>query len=400
MIEYILILTIILLTGSIWGWAIPAITILQIVLSVAYFFYKKGIYKISIQKSNLVMVIILLIVYVFNMGVVSELNIFSKSHILIFTSIICLFLIAESIVRERFINKYINIIFVMSAMSLLFWGMARYGIMIAPMMVDPGNGNLYNMNFFYIYRAYSSFPVLNEFNERNIGVFWEGGVYQAFVNIALFLLIDQKKRKYFIFKAVIFVLTIITTFSSTGYIILIFNMLFYVIKSGKLSYRKLVLLLVAVVAAICIIYSPAVANKFSSDSTSYISYTIRMNDNVNGVKVAMYSPFWGLGYHSTSYYSELQNLGIIANSSGILSTAQQFGIFFMIFLVFTQCKNFCITFQKRNFSAILIASIMLLLIFSSEPLTLNQFFMFWAFRFSLGNQVAETNPILKERIIL
>src|SRR4051794_20055442 len=107
MIEYILIATIILLSGSVWGWAIPSITILQIVLSVAYFLNKKVIHKMRIQKSNLVMIGILLAVYVFNMVVISQINIFSKSYIPIFAGIICLFLIVESIYWKNFVIKYI-----------------------------------------------------------------------------------------------------------------------------------------------------------------------------------------------------------------------------------------------------------------------------------------------------
>lgn len=392
MIEYILIATIILLTGSVWGWDIHAIRTLQIVLSVAYFLYKKGIHKMRVQKSNMIMVGILLAVYVFNIVVIAKLNIFSSNYYTVLTEIISLFLIAESIERRNFVIKYISIIFVMSAMSLLFWAMARKGIMIAPMIVEPGNGNIYRMNLFYIYRAYSGVASLNEFNARNFGIFWEGGVYQAFVNIALFWLIDQKKHvKYFIVKAVIFVLTIITTFSSIGYFILILNLMFYVNKrSEKLNYKRIIMLVGVLVVAICILNSSAVVDKFSSDSSSYISYTIRVNDNLNGVKVAMYSPVWGLGYRSARYYSELESVGIIANSSGILSTAQEFGIIFMMFLVFTQCKNFGAVLSKRDLSTVLITSIVLLLIFSSESLTLYEFFLLWAFHFSSGN------PIIRE----
>lgn len=398
MIEYILIATVILLSGSIWGWAIPAITVVQMILSLAYFLYKKGIHKMQIQKSNMVMVSFLLTVYIFNMIVLSKLNIFSKSNILILAAIICLFFIAESIVQEVFVNKYINIIFVMSVMSLLFWALAIKGIMIAPMIVDPGNGNIYRMNLFYIYRAYSDISNLNEFNARNFGIFWEGGAYQAFINIALFWLIDQKQRvKYFIPKAIVFVLTIITTFSSTGYFILILNLLFYVHKSsGKLNFKKIIMLVSAIIVTIFILNSPAVVNKFSSDSSDYISYTIRANDNLNGVKVALYSPVWGLGYQSANYYSELESVGIKANSSGILSTAQEFGVIFMIFLVFTQCKNFNATLSKKNLSTALIASMVLLLIFSSEAIMLNELFLLLAFHFAFQNQPREKYTALRK----
>jgi hypothetical protein len=402
MIEYILITTIILLTGSIWGWALPSITIVQIVVSVLYFLKKKSIHKMNIQKRNLLIMSALLVVYVFNMIVIARLNIFNMGYFLILVQIICLFLIAESINKENFIMKFINIIFVMSFMSLLFWALARKGIMIAPMIVEPGNGNIYRMNLFYIYRSYSSFPSLNEFNARNFGVFWEGGVYQSFVNIALFWLIDLKKSiKYFRLKAIVFVLTIITTFSSVGYFILILNLMFFVIKySRKFNFKKILMILVACILAVLILNSPAVVNKFSSESSSYISYQIRMNDNLSGIKVALYSPVWGLGYQSTKYFSELEKVGITANSSGILSTAQKFGIIFAVFLIIKQCKNFNLVLSNRNSKTLLISSTILILIFSSEPLTLYEFYLLWAFQFASRSKEKKCYPtIYSERVV-
>lgn len=382
MIEYILIATIILMTGSVWGWAISAILILQIILSMAYFLYKKSIDKMHIQKSNLIMVCILLSVYIFNIIVISKLNIFSYYPLI--AQIICLFLIAESIERTIFVKKYINIIFIMSAMSLLFWAMARFGIMIYPMTIDPGNGHIYRMNLFYIYRAYNGFASLEEINARNFGVFWEGGVYQAFINIALFWLIDQKNNiKFFKLKVVVFVLTIITTFSTIGYFILILNLLFYIYRwTGKLNYKKIGVMFGSILITFLILNSPAVTNKFKSDSSSYVSYTIRLNDNVSGLKVALNSPIWGLGYQSDEYYSELNSYGIIANSSGLLKTAQEYGIFTMILLTVIQCRNFSKVLSKRNLYTTLFASLIFILILSSEPLTLYEFFLLWGMKFS------------------
>ena len=55
---------------------------------------------------------------------------------------------------------------------------------------------------------------------RNIGIFWEGGAYQYFLNIALIFSLYVKKNPIVSFPNLIFVISIITTYSTTGYLIM------------------------------------------------------------------------------------------------------------------------------------------------------------------------------------
>lgn len=402
MIEYAIILTIILLSGSILGWAVPGISIVQMIIVPAYFFYKKwrgNTTKILLHKKNLITFLIILFAYTTSIVFISRLNPLSFWNI--YLTIISCFFVAESIERERFIRKYINIILFLSAMSVIFWFLAQFGVEVGAKVIDPGNGNLYRMNPLYIYRDFSKGTVAYGMNARNFGIFWEGGAFQAFVNLGLFFLIRNKGNETttaFLMKACVLVVTIVSTFSTMGYLLLIINLLVYMHSyTGKNSKKRFIFFIVLIFVAIFILSTPAVVNKFSSDSDSYISFIIRLNDNINGLKIMFMSPILGWGYNSLKYMEILRSYGIYGNSSGLLIVAQQFGIFYFIWYTYRQCKNFTTYLNKTSIWGNMLCFLFLILIFASENLNQNQLFMLFAYEI-VGKEVREVNQEMMGRV--
>ena len=69
---------------------------------------------------------------------------------------------------------------------------------------------------------------------RNTGLFWEGGAYQYFLNLALILSLYVKKNLIFSFPNWIFIISILTTFSTTGYIIMAIVLASIVMKKSSI----------------------------------------------------------------------------------------------------------------------------------------------------------------------
>ena len=72
---------------------------------------------------------------------------------------------------------------------------------------------------------------------RNCGPFWEPGAYQGFLNLAITLLIltNNIRDKKFWINIAILIVTIITTFSTGGYIVLFFNLLLLIYMEKNVS---------------------------------------------------------------------------------------------------------------------------------------------------------------------
>jgi len=131
---------------------------------------------------------------------------------------------------------------------------------------------------------------------RNIGIFWEGGAYQYFLNIALILSLYVKKNPIFSFPNWILVISIITTFSTTGYLIM--AVVLASIVMGKSSKRMFfVKILIIIPLLLTVLFSSVIYNKlFDADSTEYIGSTQRrILDTVVDHNVFRDNPLLGIG---------------------------------------------------------------------------------------------------------
>jgi len=68
---------------------------------------------------------------------------------------------------------------------------------------------------------------------RSQGVFWEPGVLQFFLNFFLFLSIKNNKNK---IKSLLIAFSIIITYSTAGYVLLLINILYFILKRGNYFY--------------------------------------------------------------------------------------------------------------------------------------------------------------------
>ncbi len=392
MVNYLLIISIIYMSGSVIGWVTP-IPLYAELLAIMVKSYQIVSGKIRVTKKNALLFTVVITSFFLNIFLLSGPEILWDRKTF-FVDTTAVFLCAATIDYEEFKKKYINVIILISASSIFFLVLFYMGIKIGASLVDTGEA-YYLMNPFFIYGWNTTTSAYFMKTMRNFATFWEPGCFQAWVNYALYLHLQEylnnekehlkvtkRAKKRGLIITILLVLTIVSTKSTTGYVVLILNLfIFFTQKAGELRIKDAALLLLGIVGVVILLNSPTVINKFSGGSSSYISFVRRVTDQVEGVKAALYSPIWGLGMYSPLYYDVMKIHGINGNSSGLLRLLQETGLPFGIWFTYTQMKTNLTNYiflHKRILTGAMIC-MMFLILFSTEPINYTGVFFMMVF---------------------
>lgn len=165
------------------------------------------------------------------------------------------------------------------------------------------------LNFFFISKSY--FIGLN----RNTGLFWEPGVYQLAANLYLFFCIKFDKK---ILQILIAALAVISSFSTIGLIIILFNAYYFISK--RTNFKILVILkyipfIILLFYLFYPIFKTNITNKINDTNTSSLT---RYRDLIIGIDLIKEKPFFGHGIFNIEYL--LSNHKILQNESNIFSS--------------------------------------------------------------------------------
>lgn len=150
-----------------------------------------------------------------------------KNMISVIFSFVTVFFYANIYGYIVFKRSYIKLVKILCIVSLI--GMVAFTIVPALENIavcNNASGKVYSN--FYIYTHPHMY-------DRNMGMFWEPGAFQTFIIIALLLEANEKKPN--IKTIAIFIATIITTFSTTGYIGLALALLQLLSKNNQINSR-------------------------------------------------------------------------------------------------------------------------------------------------------------------
>lgn len=196
--------------------------------------------------------------------------------------------ITSFITARQFQETFVSTMYVMAAISLVCFVF----ILVFPNVSLPFEMSNSRVNwtgtFYYTLGFYGGRSF------RNAGVFGEGGVYQIFLNLALFYLlqsdapIKHKKRKGFVL-----ILAILTTISSMGYIVMVFVIMSLLVKN-KVSRKRYYLLCFLCILAIIVVDSSTglLTEKILNQGGSFGS---RYDDTIVSIETANEKPFLGYG---------------------------------------------------------------------------------------------------------
>jgi len=189
---------------------------------------------------------------------------------------------------------------------------------------------------------------------RNPGIFGEGGLYQYFLNIALIINIFINKKSIFSYANILFIVSIITTFSTIGYIIMIFTLTFLVFNRQNQMSRFIKLLIFSPVIVL-LIFSSTVTSKFDYKSTSFWSTQRRILDTVIDSNIIIDNPFMGIGPGNLSEWKKYSKkyYGGSSSSNGLTNYLAKVGL---LGFFFTLYPFIFFNFKKRANKMILLCN--------------------------------------------
>lgn len=280
-----------------------------------------------------------------------------------FIPFVQMFLTVSILDKKSFIEKYVNILFVMSLISLVCFFIAVYKPDLASELYKQVNFN----NHIYNITPYYTWGWGIHIFERNSGMFWEPGAFQGFLIIAvLFILFFPTNHKIRKAKIIIFFITLLTTGSTTGYLLMILVCLGYYkrlvtvfsgvsIVNRRIKIFTITCLVIAVITYI--ISSGNIGDKLNENSASSVK---RMSDLLYGWIAVFDKPVFGYAFSNERLLREEQ-LGLVNNSVGLVSMLYTCGIPFGIYYYYLLCRGISIFFDaKRNEYFVLIVIFLIL----------------------------------------
>lgn len=257
--------------------------------------------------------------------------------------------------RRRFATYYIGWMAIFAVVSLVCFSLT---FLCPDALRDVGDRFMPIFEDHYWYSPYYTWGwgANGEFYTRNSGPFFEPGAYQGYLLIAvLFLLSDvdegripHRARKWLF---LLFVGTILTTASTTGYILLVLVLIFRARKIYGLFLEFPVWLRVVLAALVVggtvvfVVLSRNVPDKINPDNGTFRGRFLHMTQ---GFYVCFDHPVFGYGY-TFARDAMRESVGIgIDDSSGLTAMTYAYGIPFGLYYLFRLWRGTAAAFGLRR----------------------------------------------------
>lgn len=253
--------------------------------------------------SNAIVISILIPLFFLTLGMILNLSI-SGGYILKAILIILGVLITNNFKFEKFCEIFTKIMIFIAIYSLIAYILSYSFVPYVnnvlnkfPVLDRAGIQYFYNLFF-------TNIPVGEYYRHRNYGIFWEPGAYQAYLNIAIVMLLFVKfelKRKKL--SLVILIIAVLTTLSTTGYFALIIILSAYVFDNNgnirnRIAKEKLFLIGLFICGIFFIISNDYLIDKVFGKLSMGIessSYSARFLSISYNLKIFLSNPIVGVG---------------------------------------------------------------------------------------------------------
>ena len=340
------------------------------VLFVSVFIF--GIYliksKFKVKKDFLIILMILSLIVVsalYNSD--TSLRLLLKIGLLVFS-----FSLSKVVDTRKLLGLYLGSMIVIAFVSIL-------GFLFPSLFIRFSNIHIFTSVFRYEFVSVflTNIPTYQYMQGRNWGPFWEPGVFQAYLNVALLFLLFNKNYSYFkkIVFSIILISAIVTTYSTTGYIVLTFVLLSYIANYSNFNIRNfakvLVLSLIFLISLILFInsnlFQEIILQKFSStaEQSRFLSYTA-------GIKLFLSHPILGVGPQSVMDELTAISQYNFALTNTIIAQYVIYGMLVGTYFLYNY-KKFIDSFKLNVISSIIVY-ITFLAIFSGQNFNLSIFF--------------------------
>ena len=275
----------------------------------------------------------------------------------------------------EFKQRYIHVMMILAIVSLIGFFLLSCVPELSNIFVVQNKSN-------YLYSNWIMYVHAKEYS-RNMGLFWEPGAFQTFLCLALLFEVLSKYMS--VKRILVFTATVITTFSTTGYIALSIILLFALINRNTSKDNKKIIaamILIAVIMAF-FFWDELMDTSTNSPFGKLVSYA---NDNdaekkvtstsvrINGIIQPFYAflsrPIWGLGYEGLNAYTYVYTHNM--NTCTFVNWFAVYGIGYgltMLYCFYRLAKK-----STTSFFQLIIVIIVLFVITVSENYVDNPFF--------------------------
>lgn len=265
--------------------------------------------------------------------------------------------VAFSSLKFRFFKIYEDILLYLCIIALFFWGIQLLIPNTLSQVFDiisfsqPGSGNVSsNIIVYTIGNSSAAGGATLNFGfislVRNSGFAWEPGAFACFINLAIFInLIRTKFKISGNLRILLFLATLISTFSTTGFAILVVILFFYAYNQ---HFNYTVLASILIVGVGLYVFTLPFMNEKIIDASEYNTEEIIENSPTDDRQYIpqrfeslqidfidfLNHPLLGLGGHQDARWTN--KLGVnIATISGLGKVISIFGIVGIIFFFFS-----------------------------------------------------------------
>lgn len=282
------------------------------------------------------------------------------------------YVIINTISFKSFFDYYLRIMTVVAIVSIIVWVTTFLGITWWSFLPTTWENNYYS----YLIGVIHTNPLLQH---RNFGPFWEPGVYQIYLNIAILYLLffQSKKMKY---SLIWLIAALVTTFSTTGYICFSIILCALLWKESVVANRRIVpLVLVIAILGVILLSNEyvleVVFGKFEDGGN--VSFLIRMYAIEFYGKVILENPYFGLGVEKSmkTVNDMYDSVGLNFADSACTTTMREFacmGGIFGFYRLYSQWKFSRLFTLKKHVSFLIF--LMIIICLNTEDVIYSVFF--------------------------
>ncbi len=335
-----------------------------------------GNFKVNLQPLSIIVgfvILELLQAIVFgNFVAISILNIILR---------LLLAYIVVQLCGTRFIKSYIHVMYIISVIALIIWIIVAFSPEIEQTLISKV-ANVYFTPLFdqadILYKAsptilvFNLHPIAREIIYRNSGPFWEPGAFAVFLNLSLSLNL-VRERSLVARKNLFFIVAILSTFSTAGFLTLFITIIGFVLTNSLKPSRYVFVILIIGVGSymyesIDFLSNKVIDNVLTASETS----SSRFGSAVRDLTDLMNSPLIGYGRRAENRFGNLatnaalnlredldseihrnNGLTFLFVTYGLPGAALYLFILFMFFKRFCQLANYPRLYAWFAFAALL-----------------------------------------------
>ena len=238
--------------------------------------------------------------------------------ITIFTTVLVLFYYNNQSNRDVFVNSLYFVLKLVLIHSLFnFFAYFLYKDNFSLITSEYHESLTYNYLFYYSPKEGSIINLFGIDIHRNAGMFWEAGILQIYLNILFFLEISIFKRNKKLLVLIVF--AVLTTYSTTGLLLLILQIIYFSHKELKSNIKMLSL--IVLIAPLYVFFNANMNEKIYGEGES--SFQKRLFDFTQPIFIAIESPLTGVGLDLDRFQEVREGFYI---NSDLNSSFNQIGI--------------------------------------------------------------------------